>query len=64
MIGLYFFGRDVGRLFGGARLLALYVAGGVVGSLAHCGWYYYKACQTGEEGVKVKRNVDFGATCK
>ncbi len=36
--GLYFFGRDVGTLFGGKRLLALYIAGGVAGSLAHCGW--------------------------
>lgn len=43
--GLYFFGRDVGRLFGGKRLLALYVVGGVAGSLAHCGWYYYQACK-------------------
>ncbi|EFN54012.1 hypothetical protein CHLNCDRAFT_136040 [Chlorella variabilis] len=48
MVGLYFFGRDVGRLFGGKRLLMLYMAGGVAGSLAHCGWYYYQACKTGE----------------
>ena len=99
MVGLYFFGRDVGRLFGGKRvgmaasspaayaeylsealsdgahgpsclrllpcwgsnrlsaracgpfvwlqLLMLYMAGGVAGSLAHCGWYYYQACKTG-----------------
>ena len=96
MLGLYFFGRDVGQLFGGKRvsarheamaplllprgcwmllpcrivlaplllacraantlglrcpprlqLLLLYLAGGVAGSLAHCGWYYYKACQAG-----------------
>lgn len=48
MLGLYFFGRDVGRLFGGKRLLALYLAGAAVGSLAHCGWYYYQACKTGQ----------------
>ena len=42
---LYFFGRDIARLFGGSRLLALYLAGGVVGSLAHCGW-----CVTGRWG--------------
>ncbi|PSC71931.1 putative purple acid phosphatase 20 [Micractinium conductrix] len=48
MLGLFFFGRDIGRLFGGRKLLALYLAGGALGSLAHCGWYYYKACQTGE----------------
>lgn len=48
MIGLYFFGRDVGRLFGGKKLLGLYLAGGAVGSLAHCSWYYYQACKTGE----------------
>ena len=36
--GLYFFAGDVGRLFGGKKLLGLYLLGGVVGSLAHCGW--------------------------
>ncbi len=36
--GLYFFGQDVGRLFGGKRLLGLYLLGGLAGSLAHCGW--------------------------
>lgn len=35
LMGLYFFGRDIGRLFGGQRLIALYCAGGVAGSLAH-----------------------------
>lgn len=48
MLGLYFFGRDVGRLFGGKRLLALYLAGAAAGSLAHCGWYFYQACKTGQ----------------
>jgi membrane associated rhomboid family serine protease len=28
------------------QLLLLYLAGGVAGSLAHCGWYYYKAVQS------------------
>ena len=38
MLGLYFFGREVGRAFGGRALLALYLAGGLVGSLAHVAW--------------------------
>ena len=33
MIALFFFARDIGRLFGGQRLLLLYLAGGVAGSL-------------------------------
>lgn len=32
----------------GVQLLLLYLAGGTLGSLAHCGWYYYQACKTGE----------------
>ena len=42
MISLYFFGSSIGRLFGGRQLLTLYLAGGLAGSLAHCGWQYYK----------------------
>jgi hypothetical protein len=30
------------------QLLLLYLAGGTLGSLAHCGWYYYQACKTGK----------------
>jgi membrane associated rhomboid family serine protease len=37
-LSLYFFGREVGRLFGGARLAGLYLAGGVVASLSHVAW--------------------------
>ncbi|PRW39196.1 rhomboid [Chlorella sorokiniana] len=48
LLGLYFFGRDVGQLFGGRKLLLLYLAGGVAGSLAHCGWYFYQSCKHGE----------------
>lgn len=42
MITLYFFGSDIGRIFGGKKLLLLYLAGGIAGSLAHCGQAYYK----------------------
>jgi len=42
MITLYFFGSDIGRIFGGKKLLLLYVFGGIAGSLAHCGQQYYK----------------------
>ena len=38
MASLFFFGREVGRLFGGVRLLQLYLAGGVVASAAHVAW--------------------------
>ena len=38
MLGLYFFGREVGRAFGGRALLGLYLAGGLAGSLAHVAW--------------------------
>lgn len=37
MFALYFFGRDIGRMLGGRKLIHLYVAGAVVGSLAHIG---------------------------
>lgn len=42
MITLYFFGSDIGRAFGGPQLLVLYLVGGIVGSLAHCAWSYYR----------------------
>ncbi|KAJ7530710.1 hypothetical protein O6H91_14G015900 [Diphasiastrum complanatum] len=35
MLGLYFFGREIALGFGGRRLLLLYLAGGVAGSLGH-----------------------------
>jgi membrane associated rhomboid family serine protease len=38
MVSLYFFGREIGRLFGGVRLLQLYVAGGMAASAAHVAW--------------------------
>lgn len=40
MLGLFFFGREVGGAFGGRALLGLYIAGGVAGSVAHCLWRY------------------------
>ena len=39
MLGLYFFGQEIGRVLGGRRLLALYLVAGVVGSLAHVAYY-------------------------
>lgn len=47
MLGLFFFGRDIGRLFGGKRLLLLYAAGGLAGSLAHVAWYWWRAREAG-----------------
>jgi membrane associated rhomboid family serine protease len=38
MLSLFFFGKEVGQLFGGTRLLGLYVVGGVASSLAHVAW--------------------------
>ena len=42
MLGLYFFGREVGRAFGGRALLGLYIAGGLAGSTAHCIWRFWQ----------------------
>ncbi|KAL2612879.1 hypothetical protein R1flu_024571 [Riccia fluitans] len=39
MIGLYFFGSEIGRIFGGQKLMLLYLTGGVVGALAHVGYW-------------------------
>lgn len=33
-----------------AQLLLLYLAGGIAGSAAHCGWHYYKALQASGGG--------------
>lgn len=41
MIGLYFFGSEIGRIFGGKYLLTLYFAGAVGGSLGHMFYYAY-----------------------
>lgn len=38
MLALYYFGRDVGAMMGGAFLLNLYLAGGVVASATHVLW--------------------------
>lgn len=38
MLPLFFFGREIGRLFGGSRLLALYLVGGAASSAAHVLW--------------------------
>lgn len=42
MVGLYFFGGEVGRAFGGRALLGLYIAGGLAGGAAHCLWRYWQ----------------------
>lgn len=42
LVGLYFFGREVGGAFGGRALLGLYIAGGIAGSAAHCLWRYWQ----------------------
>ncbi|DBA70155.1 TPA: hypothetical protein ACH3X2_012206 [Trebouxia sp. C0005] len=47
MFTFYFFGREIGLTFGGKKLLALYVAGGIAGSLAHVAFFYFKAQSTG-----------------
>ncbi|CAM6094834.1 unnamed protein product [Calypogeia fissa] len=41
MIGLYFFGSEIGNLFGGQRLILLYLTGGIVGSLTHLVYWSY-----------------------
>ena len=38
MFALYYFGRDLSRMFGPKYLLNLYLAGGVVASLTHVVW--------------------------
>jgi membrane associated rhomboid family serine protease len=38
MVSLFFFGGGLARGFGARTFVALYLAGGVAGSLAHCGW--------------------------
>lgn len=44
-LGLYFFGRHVGACFGGRKLLGVYLAGAVAGSLAHALQAEYRASQ-------------------
>lgn len=39
MFGLFFFGGEIGLLYGGSFLLALYAAGGVVGSISHVAYH-------------------------
>ncbi|BBN11026.1 hypothetical protein MPTK1_5g08440 [Marchantia polymorpha subsp. ruderalis] len=41
MIGLYFFGNEIARIFGGQKLILLYLTGGVVGSLSHMAYWAY-----------------------
>ncbi len=60
MITLYFFGSDVGRIFGGKKLLLLYLAGGVLGSLAHCGHSYYKEQKLRRGRGNSSKNVYWG----
>ena len=38
MLSLFFFGREVGLLFGGIKLAGLYIASGVASSVAHVAW--------------------------
>ena len=40
MLGLYFWGKDIGRIIGGTRLVALYLVGGVVGNLVQLSLNY------------------------
>lgn len=48
MIGLYFFGSEIAKMFGGRYLLGLYLAGGVAGSLSH--YLYYKYVVPARQG--------------
>lgn len=45
MISLYFFGKDIGRLFGGKKLLGLYLSGAIAGSMAHVLWTWHRERQ-------------------
>ena len=45
MLGLFFWGREIGRMLGGTRLLGLYLAGGLVGNLVQLGLSYSKESQ-------------------
>jgi len=52
MFTLYFFGRDIALMYGGAYLLNLYIVGGIVASLAHVGYERY-------ERRKSRKNLGF-----
>eukprot|EP00250_Pteridium_aquilinum_P010737 c19598_g1_i1 orf=323-1366(+) len=41
LIGLYFFGSEIARIFGGRYLLTLYLAGAIGGSVGHMFYYAY-----------------------
>ena len=43
MLTLWFFGREIGQIFGGHYLLHLYLVGGAVASLSHVA-YCWRAC--------------------
>ncbi|KDD72793.1 hypothetical protein H632_c2892p0, partial [Helicosporidium sp. ATCC 50920] len=50
MVTLYFFGRNVANAFGGRQvngaeraLARLYLLGALVGSAAHCAWYWHES---------------------
>ncbi|KAL3139415.1 hypothetical protein ABBQ38_003746 [Trebouxia sp. C0009 RCD-2024] len=56
MFTLYFFGRNMSHVLGGKKLLLLYLAGGLAGSLAHVTQYYIQAQSTGAaEWIKQAR---------
>ena len=64
MLGLYFFGREVGRAFGGRALLALYLAGGLVGSLAHVAWKWSQIRGKPQSEKPVKVTSRFRVTAR
>lgn len=47
MITLYFFGQEVALTLGPRLFLTLYCTAGIAASLAHVGWYWYKAVRDG-----------------
>ncbi|KAF2282975.1 hypothetical protein GH714_043294 [Hevea brasiliensis] len=54
MIGLYFFGMNIGRTFGPEYLLKLYLAGAIGGSLFYLGHHAFMALSTKGQGMWVK----------
>ncbi|CAI7923172.1 unnamed protein product, partial [Closterium sp. NIES-53] len=51
MLGLYFFGCEVARMYGPRYLLGLYMSGAVVASLAHVFYFQYIVPRTDTKSV-------------
>ncbi|CAI5970294.1 unnamed protein product, partial [Closterium sp. NIES-64] len=51
MLGLYFFGCEVARMYGPRYLLGLYASGAVVASLAHVFYFQYIVPRTDKKSV-------------